>query len=68
MLGPSPCWDQMQNSKNAHSRAKILCQTPFCFAEPFFLYIVLESISWIPLDREKGGCCGLDMLKNKLQI
>lgn len=25
------------------------------------------SANWIP-DRKKGGCCGLDMLKNKLQI
>lgn len=43
MLGPSPCWDQMQNSKNAHPHAKIRCQTPFCFAEPFSLHIILES-------------------------
>lgn len=80
MLGPSPCWDQMQNSKNAHPHAKIRCQTPFCFAEPFSLDIVLESkhffpllkndvsAYWIPFNRKKGGCCGPDMLKNKLQI
>lgn len=79
MLGPSPCWDQMQNSKNAHPHAKIRCQTPFCFAEPFSLHIALESkhfsplknyvsAYWIPFDRKKGGCCGPDMLKNKLQI
>lgn len=43
MLGPSPRWDQIQNSKNAHPHAKILCQTACCFAEPFSLHIVLES-------------------------
>lgn len=79
MLGPSPHWDQIQNSKNAHPHAKILCRTPCCFAEPFSLHIVLDlqhfyfplkndvSAKWIP-DRKKGGCCDLDMLKNKLQI
>lgn len=79
MLGPSPRWDQIQNSKNAHPHAKFLCQTPCCFAEPISLHIVLESqhfyfplkndvsTNWIS-DGKKGRCCGLDMLKNKLQI
>lgn len=46
MLGPDPCWDQIQNSKNAHRHAKIQCWTPFVLLYYLIsLHIVLVSLT-----------------------
>ncbi len=80
MLGPDPCWDQMQNSKNAHLHAKIQCWTPFVLLNHLIsLHIVLVSLTKNLHSNLMGRrvvvrarpCYGTEfvvVVKNKLQI
>lgn len=63
---PSTCQDSV-------SDPILFCWTilvGYCSWIKTFFPLLKNDVSayWIPSDRKKGGCCGPDMLKNKLQI